>query len=81
MARTPEGTQLTNLHRRQQLALRAATIKDVVKLWPIWQPSDPISYQRFEDAMVLLVQSRSRQSAALAARYYEQFREAEIGGE
>jgi len=74
MARTPEGTRLTALHRRQQLALRAAVVRDAMKLWPAWQPSRPDSYRTFEHAMVLLVQSRSRQSAALAARYYEMYR-------
>ena len=81
MARTAEGKLLTDLHRRQQLALRASVVRDVMKLWPIWVPSDPGSYARFEDAMVLLVQSRSVQSAALSARYYQNFREAEIGGQ
>lgn len=77
MARTPEGKLLTDLHRRQQLALRASVVRDVMKLWPAWQPSKPDSYQAFERAMVLLVQSRSVQSAALAAHYAEMFRAAE----
>jgi len=74
MARTAEGRLLTDLHRRQQLALRASVVRDVMKLWPAWQPSRPDSYQAFERAMVLLVQSRSIQSATLAARYYETYR-------
>ena len=77
MARTPEGKLLTDLHRRQQLALRASVVRDVMRLWPAWQPSKPDSYQAFERALVLLVQSRSVQSAALAAHYYEMFRAAE----
>jgi len=77
VARTAEGKLLTDLHRRQQLALRASVVRDVMKLWPAWQPSKPDSYQAFERAMVLLVQSRSVQSAALAARYAEMFRSAE----
>ena len=74
MARTAEGKLLTDLHRRQQLALRASVVRDVMKLWPAWQPSRPDSYQAFERAMVLLVQSRSVHSATLAARYYETYR-------
>ena len=56
------------------MALRASVVRDVMKLWPAWQPSRPDSYQAFERAMVLLVQSRSVQSATLAARYYETYR-------
>ena len=74
MARTPLGTALTQAHRGQQQALRASVVRDVMKLWPAWQPSRPDSYQAFERAMVLLVQSRSGQSAAIAARYYEMYR-------
>src|SRR5450830_617374 len=77
MARTAEGRMLTDLHRRQQLALRASVVRDVMKLWPAWQPSKPDSYQAFERALVLLVQSRSVQSASLAAHYAEMFRAAE----
>jgi hypothetical protein len=80
MARTPEGKLLTDLHRRQQMALRASVVRDVMKLWPAWQPSKPDSYQAFERAMVLLVQSRSVQSAAISARYYEMFRAADAPG-
>jgi len=80
MARTAEGKLLTDLHRRQQLALRASVVRDVMKLWPAWQPSRPDSYQAFERAMVLLVQSRSVQSAAISARYYELFRAVDAPG-
>ena len=80
MARTPEGKLLTDLHRRQQLALRASVVRDVLKIWPAWQPKDPASYRSFEAAMVMLVQSRSVQSASLAARYYEMFRAADAPG-
>ena len=79
MARTPEGTQLTNLHRRQQLALRAATIKDIVRLYPMWNLDDPASYERFVKAVTLLVQARATNSAALAARYYQLFKAADLG--
>ena len=73
MAATKAGAALTETHRLQQLALRASVVRDVAKLWPMWTPSNPGSYQAFETAMALLVQSRSRQSWALAARYYEMF--------
>jgi len=80
MARTAEGAALTDLHRRQQLALRAAVVRDVMKLWPMWAPKDPGSYLAFETAMVLLVQSRSALSATIAARYYRAFSALESPG-
>jgi hypothetical protein len=78
VAITAAGRRLTQMHRRQQLALRAKVIRDVVQLWPAWQPKDPSSYRAFEDAMVLLAQSRSQQSAAIAAAYLEQYRRVEL---
>jgi hypothetical protein len=79
MARTPEGKLLTELHRKQQLALRARVVRDVMRIFPAWRPSDPKSYEAFAEAMVLMVKSRSTESAALAARYFELFRAVETG--
>jgi hypothetical protein len=73
MARTAQGAALTAAHRQAQLALRAQVIRDVIKLYPAWRPSDPASYQAFEEALVLLTQARIKDSAAIAARYYELF--------
>lgn len=79
MARTQAGAALTTLQMRQQLALRASVMRDALKLYPMWNLSDPSSYDRFVEALVLLVQSRAINSAALAARYYEMFREVDLG--
>jgi hypothetical protein len=81
MAKTETGRRLTAAHLKQQEALRAGVLADVIKLWPIWDPLDPSSYKKFEDAMVVLVRQRSTQSAALAARYVQMFAEAETGGD
>lgn len=78
MAVTETGKRLTQLHRRRQLALRAKVIREVMALWPAWQPKEPSSFKAFEDAMVLLVQSRSQQSAAIASEYLREFRAAEL---
>ena len=78
MALTATGRRLTANHRRQQLALRAKVIREVMRLWPAWRPKDPSSFKAFEDAMVILTQARSEQSAAIAARYLEQFRRVEM---
>ncbi len=78
MARTKEGAALTEVQRRRQLGLRAATIRDIIRLWPMWDLDDPSSYDRFVDAVIVLTQSRARDSAVLAARYYEMFKDVEI---
>lgn len=78
MAITDIGRRLTANHRRQQLALRAKVIREVMLLWPAWKPKEPSSFKAFEDAMVVLMQSRSRQSAAIAASYLDQFRRIEL---
>ncbi len=79
MARTKEGAQLTIGHLRQQLALRAATIKDIVKLFPLWDPGNEASFDPFVAAMIALAQVRSQTSAAMASRYYQMFRAVELG--
>lgn len=78
MAVTEAGKRLTQLHRRRQLALRAKVVREVMTLWPAWQPKDPASFKAFEDAMVLLVQARAPQSAAIAANYLRAYRAAEL---
>lgn len=80
MARTQEGRYLTDRQRLRQMGIRSATIRDIIRLWPMWDPDDPASYERFVEAVITLTQARSRDSAALAARYYEMFRDAELPG-
>ena len=79
MARTRQGALLTDLQLRQQLGLRAATVRDIIKLYPIWDLADPASYERFVNAVIVLTQAWARNSAALAARYYEMFRNIDTG--
>lgn len=79
MARTEAGTALTSSHLRSQTALRAATIRDIIRLYPMWDPFDKASYERFVQAVTLLAQSRAVNSAALAARYYEMFKNVDMG--
>lgn len=80
MARTREGALLTDLHYRRQFGLRAATVRDIIKLWPMWRLDEPGSYDRLVEAVTVLARMRARDSAALAARYYEMFREVEMPG-
>lgn len=82
MARTSEGAALTRSHRRQQTALRAATLRDLMTLWRTVDPTDlSATIGRFAAAAAVLVRARHRDSAGLAARYFTAFRTAEgIGG-
>lgn len=81
MARTAEGRDLTRAHRRQQLAVRAATLQDLARLWPLWDGIRISTFSRFVDVAATLIRSRHQESAALASRYYRRFRETEnVGG-
>lgn len=67
--------QLTQLHRRQQLALRKVTISDMIRLWPAldWADLDA-TYPGFAARVGSLVGRNRRNSAGLAARYLRAFR-------
>lgn len=81
MAFTPLGTQLTELHYRQQVALRAGVLQDVMRLWPALDLSsiDAVTgtWPTFEQAVTTLIDARYGTSAGLGARYFEMFRAAE----
>jgi hypothetical protein len=74
VARTAAGTKLTTWHVKQQLGVRAATIRDLIKLFPMWNPREPESFERLVEAVYLLAQARGANSATLAARYFEMFK-------
>jgi hypothetical protein len=78
MARTPESTALTAAHLAQQAGVRASVMRDVIRLFPMWDPDEPASWGRFVQAVTLLVQQRGTMSSALAARYYAMFRAADL---
>lgn len=62
--------QLTQLHRRQQLALRKLTVADMAKLWPALEWADlDATYPQFAEQVAALVGRNRRNSAGLAARY------------
>lgn len=78
MARTPEGAALTRVHTAEQLALRAATLKDLLALWGTVDARDlSTSIHVFVRAAVVLARANNRDSAGLAARYFRLFRDAE----
>ncbi|MCK9921610.1 ADP-ribosyltransferase [Frankia sp. AgPm24] len=76
MAAVAEATALTDQYRRQQLALRAATTKDLRTVWPLFDGSDE-SFAAFAQAATSLILNRADTSTGLASAYYRQIRAAE----
>lgn len=67
--------QLTQVHRRQQLALRKATLGEMTRLWPALDVQDlDATYPALAAAAVELVAKRRRTSAGLAAAYLRAYR-------
>jgi hypothetical protein len=78
VAITPAGTRLTAQHRAQQLAVRAGSLRNLVLLWRAVDVTNLSgTIDTFVAAASLLAASDSRDSAAVASRYYRLFRAAE----
>jgi hypothetical protein len=77
MARTDAGRQLTEGHRRRQLAIRSRALQEFLVLTRLWDVADPQSFNRLVEASIPFVQARHGTSAAEAARYFEAFHLAE----
>ena len=78
MAITVLGSELTSRHRLAQLRLRTVTLRDLLRVWPAFDPVDIAgSWGQLEPALIALIQSRQPISAGLSARYITAFREAE----
>lgn len=78
MTLTATAVRLTETHRRAQLAVRAALVADVLRLWGVFDPDDiGGSWARLEPAFLALIAAYGNVSAGLAAGYYEEFRAAE----
>ena len=78
MARTPEGALLTERHRRLQLMLSAATVRDLLRMWGTVNPDDlSATLLPFVRAGVVAVRGGRQASAAAASRYYVDFRRLE----
>lgn len=67
--------ELTVMHRRQQLALRKATIERMQRLWPLldWADLDR-TYPGFAAEVAAVVAGDRRVSSGLAAAYLRAFR-------
>lgn len=78
MADTAAGRQLTEQHRRLQLQLRAATVRDLLRIWPAFDLDDiDGSWPSVEAALLALIAQQRRNSSGLAVNYYRAFRTAE----
>lgn len=81
MARTAAGRDLTRAHLQAQTRLRAAALRDFVRLWPLWQ-GDERSFRRLIAASTPLLRVYHGQSSALTSSYLQSFRAAErVGGD
>lgn len=78
MADTEAGRLLTQAHRQRQLALRAATLRDLLLLWPAFRLDDiDQSWRPLETAVLAVLANRRRASAGVAANYFRAYRTAE----
>jgi hypothetical protein len=78
VAATAAGRALTQRHRDAQLAVRAASLRDLAQLWRVVDPTDlSRTIGPFADAGAAVTQAGARQSAVVAGRYVEQLRQLE----
>lgn len=78
MARTPEGALLTERHRRLQLTISAAAVRDLLHLWGTVDPlALAATIAPFTRAGATLVAAGRRASGLAALRYYTDFRRLE----
>ena len=78
MAKTAAGAELTRAHHAAQLAVRAGSLANLVKLWKIVDPTDLTNtIDTFVQAAVLLAGQGFDRSAGTASRYYSLFRRVE----
>lgn len=75
MARTAAGAELTQVHRRRQLELRAGVIAGVMALWPAFDLEDiDGSWPALEAGLLELIRARRRSSSELSIAYYRALR-------
>lgn len=62
---------LAEQHRLQQIALRAMMIREILRIWPMFDENNIAgSWPAVQEALTALIWLRHDQSAALAANYY-----------
>lgn len=69
------AARLTESYRQAALALRAAAVRDVLRIWPLFNVADlETSWPALQAALEALVATRRRDAAGLAASYLRGFR-------
>jgi len=80
MARTRQGATLTEAHRAAQLAARAGSLRELIRLWAVVDPTNlSRTIDTFARAAAILAGDGEFRSAEISARYYPLFRRVEIG--
>lgn len=80
MASTDAGRELTEQHRRQQLAIKAATTAATLELWPLLDPERlDATAPAWVAANERLIAAQDRRSQRTASAYFQTFAAAETG--
>lgn len=78
MASTSQGALLTTTHHKQQLAIRAAALKELLALWPQYQLEDiDAMWPPFETGLMAVIEKYHGLAARRSAIYYSSLRLAE----
>lgn len=78
---TTAGRRLTDQHRQAQARLAGLTVVELRQIWPLLDKSSPTDSTAWVNAAVRVISSQFAVSAALARRYFQSFRSAEIGSQ
>lgn len=66
---------LAQQHRKAQLAIRAGSLRDLLRLWPALDMNRlNATWPAFEDALLLAIRDRGRTSGGVAMRFYQGIR-------
>lgn len=77
---TRAGAMLTEAHRLAQAKLSAQVVADLLKVWPLLDPTDlDATVDRWLTASAAIVLKKHGDSAALAREYLRRFRAVELG--
>lgn len=78
MASTVAGRLLTEQHRRGQLQARSALLRQLIAIWPLFDPERiDETWGAVQPGVMALTTWGREQSVALASEYYQAFRVAE----
>lgn len=78
MAATLLGTELSERHRVEQLAVRARALQGLTAVWPMFNPASiDESWPPLQAALMAMIAEGRTESAAVASTYYGAFRAAE----